>query len=352
MNKKTLDVLLDGEVISKETYENLRKMYPNHIPLNRVLGEESTDAFIGSGFSVKNTGLKRAKGSELAVEPVQENIAYNLEQAIIRAEKNKVTQTIENLFEMNKDKLKDVMAIRDAKVIGKTHEGIPIFEKPNDITTLQYYKDGKKKLIEFDDVRLKEAFDGMTQDRMGDILRVASAVTRMMSAMATRFSATFGIGNEFRDVGEAVVAASADGLGNQVLKNTPKSIKAVTDYVMGKSTKGAKLYEEMKRIGGTTGGLALSTKGKVKTNLKKLYELNDVTKTDALSKTKRGAEKLLNSVINGLDAYNTILEDSTRLSVYKAYRDAGYSKRKAAFAAKTATINFNKKGKSTAFLRA
>jgi uncharacterized protein YchJ len=86
-------------------------------------------------------------------------------------------------------------------------------------------------------------------------------------------------------------------------------------------------------MGGTTGGFALSTRKQTQINLDKIFRT-------AQSKPRQAAQK----VVEYVDAWNTIFEDSTRLSVYKAALEKGLSKERAAFLAKEASINFNRMG--------
>jgi hypothetical protein len=94
------------------------------------------------------------------------------------------------------------------------------------------------------------------------------------------------------------------------------------------------MYKEMKQMGGTTGGFGLSTKTDVKLDIKKMESLLE-------SKGKKAVEDLLKYV----DIWNTIFEDSTRLSVYRGAIEQGLSKDRAAFLSKEASINFNRMGK-------
>ncbi len=102
----------------------------------------------------------------------------------------------------------------------------------------------------------------------------------------------------------------------------------------GGNSAGAKLYREMKSMGGTTGGMGLSTRKNVELNLEKMF-------AQAESNPRMVADKLIGYV----DNWNTIFEDSTRISVYKSALEGGLSKERAAFLAKEASINFNRMGK-------
>jgi transposase len=89
LNNQTLDVLLEGEVITQELHDDLRKKYPHHVPLQRVMeNDDIVDVLTNRGFAVQGSGIKRAKGSELEVADILTNVSANLHSAISRAEKN------------------------------------------------------------------------------------------------------------------------------------------------------------------------------------------------------------------------------------------------------------------------
>src|ERR1041385_933143 len=84
----------------------------------------------------------------------------------------------------------------------------------------------------------------------------------------------------------------------------------------------------------STGGLGLSTRAQTELNIDKIFNT-------ASSRPRQAAQKLVQYV----DNWNTIFEDSTRLTIYKAALARGLSKDRAAFLAKEASINFNRMGK-------
>lgn len=340
LNNKVLDTLMEGEVITKELYDTLRKTYKNHVPLNRIM--EGTDdiagALSGKGFDVKSTGLFKAKGSKRKVSDVLGNVVYNYEQAVLRAEKNIADKATLVFVRNNKEILGDAFEIVSPKAIGKTFDGKPIFQKTTDPTILQMFENGKKVWIKIKDPKLALALRGVNQAKLGGIMNTIGAFTRFYSGLATRFNPEFALPNKIRDLQEiAVYLSSQKDIGMKgALKTTlrdPKSMGDIFAYLRGKDTPGARLYKEMKDLGGTTGGMGLSTKKQVELNIEKIEKL-------ANSKTKN----IANNLIEYVDNWNTLFEDSTRLSVYKQALDQGLSKERAAFLAKEASINFNRMG--------
>ena len=338
-NKETLKNLYEGQLINKETFDRLTKIYKNHVPLNRVMDEGDDIVSImtgGKGFNIEGSGLKRAKGSEREVSDIMTNVHANLAEAITRSEKNKVgLSTLE--FARNNKKLGFFEEIKP-KAIGETFDGKPILQKVNDPNVLKVMEKGKPVYLKIHDPSLAAMYQGIGKDVLPDMFRPVEAITRYYSSMATRFNPEFGLSNKIRDLQEVIVnifamkKGGAKGVGN-VLKNEAKSWKHVTDWMMGKDSEGARLYEQMRLDGGTTGGMSLSTRKKLDIDIAKIQKINR-------SNPRRGMEMLF----NGLENWNTVIEDSTRLSVYKAGLTNGATREQAAIMAKNASLNFNKKG--------
>ena len=340
-NKKTLDILNEGGVISDDLLKTLRDRYKQHVPLNRIF-EESDDIgsiLTGKGFDVRTTGIQAAKGSDREVSDIVTNIITNYEQAVLRSEKNIVDQATLAFARDNKDTLGDLLKVRRPKQIGEDFAGNPILETTNDPNILQLFENGKRIWIEITDPSLAVALRGVGREKLGPFLRVVASFTRLYSGLATRFNPEFALPNKLRDLQETMVfMAAQDDVGFKgALKTSvrdPNSTKDVVDALRGKETAGAKLYNELRQMGGTTGGLGLSTRKRVEMDVENMFKT-------AKSNPRRFGRKFIQTV----DDWNTVFEDSTRLSVYKQARAQGLSKERSAFLAKEASINFNRMGR-------
>lgn len=209
----------------------------------------------------------------------------------------------------------------------------------NDPQILTLRENGKAKYIKVKDPNLAVAIRGIGREKLGGILNAVGAFTRFYSGLHTRFNPDFAAPNKIRDLQEVVTyMASQKDIGVKGALKTagrdPASIKAVYDAIRGNDTEGARLYNEMKAAGGTTGGMGLSTRKTVELDMKRLEKIVN-------SRTRRSAE----AIVEYVDYWNTIFEDSTRLSVYKTARESGASIERAAFLAKEASVNFNRMGK-------
>lgn len=342
INRRTLEILKDGGVISEEFVSKLKTKYKNHVPLNRIMAEtdDFAGALSGKGYDVKSSGIFAAKGSQRKVSDILGNVVHNYEQAVIRSEKNLVDQATLNFVRQNKDILGDSFEIIKPRAIGKTfgENGKLIMEKTNDPSILQMFENGKKIWIKVKDPKLAMALRGVNRGTVPPVLRAVASFTRLYSGLMTRFNPEFALPNKIRDLQEVMVYLSSQkGVGVKgaagVVAKDVKSVPDVIAFLRGKDTPGARLYKEMKELGGTTGGMGLSTRKQTELSIEKLEKL-------ANSKTKNIAENL----VGYIDNLNMIFEDSTRLSVYKQALSQGLSKERAAFLAKEASINFNRMG--------
>ncbi len=492
LNTKTLDILLEAQVLDKEAYDSMRTAYANHVPLQRVLTEDEDmiQVLTSSGFDVKSTGIKRAKGSERQVADIIANIVTNYEQAVIRAEKNLVDlatlQFARNnkelgLFEEVKPKvigrrfdvpskpsidaideaaipmppameqpvntlrtsIEDAWAdvynemlssqagVRGANVYtddsgiiekitstrstfpswipedsglrdmalfnkvldmhqaGKTPRanatrefalldlmesrllsklpleaqdelalsylaresetlasvyvkvkaarGTPIYEQLTDPRILTLRENGVPVNLLIKDEKLAIALKGVNKQHLPQLMKFVGVFTRFYSGLQTRFNPEFAFPNKLRDLQEAVVyASSRSELGFRGgIKGAldQRAYLDVLDGIRGKDSEGARLYNQMIADGGTTGGIALSTREAVELDIAAIRKMN--------RSNPRAAADML---IRGIDNFNQIFEDSTRLALYKEALNRGVSRKRAAVIAKEASVNFNKFG--------
>lgn len=340
LHDMSLDALRGADVISDQLYDRLRSTYQHHVPLNRLVpGQADVMGGIGGkGFDVYSTGIKRAKGSDLEVLDVLGNVLSNFEQAMVRSEKNLVDLSSLAFLRRHTADLAGFMEEQRPPVIGTASNGQPIYQQTSDPRVLHLFENGRPLWIRFSDARLAASFKASNSESLPSVLRWVATVTRVYSSLATRFNPEFALPNKLRDLQETMIYMGAQRQigakgAAKVLARDPSSTKAIIDYLAGRNTTGTQLYQEMMNAGGTTGGMGLSTRESVQLNIDDLDRL-------AQSSPRRFAK----SVVQLVDNWNTIFEDSTRLSVYRSAREQGLSRERAAFLAKEASINFNRMG--------
>jgi len=344
MNKVTLDLLLDGGVIGEKIYAKLRNAYPNHVPLNRVMeGDDILEQFgmsAGKTMSVPSTGILKAKGSSKEVSDILGNVQTMVAQAIVRVEKNRVMNSLLSFAESNPQLVgkNGIFTVGKRKATGFRFDGkTPIFEDLKENQFVVRLGDDAK-VITINDPQIATVMSGVGVQELPPILKWVSAYTRLKAGLATRFNVEFAPSNIIRDTQELAVYLSAQkeigakGAG-RATKNIPSAMKGVVDSYRGVDSEWSKLYKEMKMDGGTTGGMALSTRGDIGLNIEKLRSLQG-----------SNFKKSVRYVFEKIDDWNTIFEDSTRLAAYETALKSGMTRDQAAYIAKNATINFNKHG--------
>lgn len=340
MNDETLDVLLESQVIDKKLYDTLRTTYKNHVPLNRIMEDQDIgEVLVGKGFNVKSSGVKKAKGSQREVADILGNVVANLESAIVRAEKNRVNLATLK-FARNNPQIGIFSEIKP-KAIGETFDGKIMTQEVKDPLVLSVRENGKPVYLKINDEKLAPVFQGIGNEKLPSAFKFIQKFTQFYSGLHTRFNPEFAASNVIRDTQEmAVFMASQKDIGfkgaGKTITRMPQAQKAVVDSMRGIDSEGARLYKQMRLDGGTTGGMALSTRKAVELDLKQIEQLNR-------SKPRQAVQKLLET----FDNWNTIFEDATRLSVYKQALENGMSRQQAASLAKNSTVNFNKKGTAT-----
>ena len=342
ITNQRINILREAGILSTDSANTLRTSYNNYAPLK---GRADLDdmRLRGQGFSLSGKDIKRAKGRESQAQnnPFTQAV-LDFEDSAIRAEKNKVGQTLLKLAEENPNpKVWEVENLKFTPVFDKSGEiqyFDPKFKFADNV--VQVYEDGKLKLITIHDKALAEAMKNMGTERG---IRFLQNVNNFLRSVNTTVNPEFLITNFERDIQTALIHLGGEQsaeMAGQVLKDVPSAMKGVWNNVRKGDidSEWAALYQEMKEQGGRVG--FFDSKGiEDKTNdlLKKIrnYQADN---------TKEKMASFLNGVGEYVEASNEAVESATRLSAYKAAKDAGMSKERAAQLAKNLTINFNKKG--------
>ena len=162
-----------------------------------------------------------------------------------------------------------------------------------------------------------------------------------LKQMYTSLNVVFPFSNFMRDVPESMITVFLKSDVKQatgVAKNMGKAFKEIISYMNGNKPK--QLMEFM-HVGGQTGFTHLKTPEQLEKEFNNQLAL--LTKSGILP----GTRKAWNKVIRSIEAWNKLFEDAVRYSVYMSSIEAGRTKEDAAYDAKEASVNFNRKGKSS-----
>ena len=389
INDQTLNALVHDGLIDAKTYHQYVGQYENYIPLK---GKEGTDERGGSGqgYSVGGSGLKSAMGrghGNISESPVAHSIAQ-AENAIIRAEKARVGQTLMRLMKDNPDpnfwtvtkanyskfidldgelfegfdKLPEgliegqdvhpVMAITAAeKKLAKEEDRKPKNQAVYKLDPSYKFREdvfsvmaeGKLHQITIKDQILAEQLKKLNSNELNNVLQNMGAVNRFLAMINTALNPEFVITNLERDLQTAGINLAGEHsakMAKQVMLDVPMAAKGIFKSVFKKEghekNEWSKLYQELKHEGGTIGFFGLED---ITTKVNKI-EKSLIQDDSYLGKSKEVLAKIQETI---LDA-NQSVENASRLAAYKAAKDAGMSKKQAASLSKNLTVNFNRRG--------
>jgi hypothetical protein len=340
LSKRILDTLEDGGLMGKAEAAQLRKTFPDYVPLNRIMDQDGKF----------RPGMFTAVGSEREVSDIGANIVGNLSAAIRRAELNKANKSFLRLVQ----KKKNQKAAKDIVQIYKPREGTKKFDLPEGIekdSVVTVYDNGVPTAMAFKDKELASAMRGQNREVLGSVMKAALWYNRTIGSMYTRFNPEFVIPNLSRDRSEAIVNAAAKmDLGNALrVANPINDIITIRRNLFSKGKvstdpKAAEmdaLYKQFVTDGGSTGNLGATTIQSVEESIEKMKK--------SLSNPRASKTR---DFLKVWDKINAIVEDSTRFNVYRRGLDSGMTRKQAALAARDSSFDPLVKGTKGDTLRA
>ena len=396
--QKTRNMLEQGGIITKENRETWEKMFEFYVPLRR---EESDYSLPSSSYRKVGAFSKSRTGSSKDVIDVLSNIAINREIAINRIEQERIRRAVYGLaltfpnpdiwMAVSPDAVKnrDVLAQELQDQFGM--DGVEadslvdyIMTEPNKEyfdkntgrvvtrTDVQArYKDyvlpvkinGKDRFVFFNPkdpraMQMVQSLKGLDTKQLPYLMALVAPVTRFFSSVNTQFNLIFGAWNFARDIQGAQLNLSTTAIADrkmEVLKGTfkamPEIYKALREMSKGKS------FSD-KSDGSWSDFIAHGGKVGYKDQFARLTQSENLVNKE-LNKLDRGfAKRRAYATLNYISNINDVLENSTRLSAYRAAlskfksehdgeiseRQLQNMKERAADIAKNLTVNFNRKG--------
>lgn len=347
--------------------------YKNYAPLRSWVEEhldqdEDALAFAktGKGFNIHGKEDFSATGrSSLASNLVEHAVLQN-EEAIVRAGKNKVSQSFLQLIRDNPDAMKEVaeiISVKPLRVVYDSKTGRARMATDSTIMTdpniLKVKEGGKQAYIRIHDPRIAKALGSrasLGNAGAGAFIKMLLGLNRFLAATRTSYNPEFLVSNLLRDLEAALVNVSEfdlPGVRKKVITNVFPAMKNVYQSLRdgNPNSQWVKDYDEFKKMGGMTAFFGIRN-------------LNDTIKkvNSALSQDYSGAPQKVwggvKAVFNWVEDTNLAIENATRLATYVSVRDellriAGNPtddktirrvKERAAFISKNLTVNFNMGG--------
>ena len=291
------------------------------------------------GARNQDPAITSGRGTQYA-ENIVANVMAQNQRAIVNAERNKVGQSF-------------LKMIQDPNIntegVGRVVERVAQEDQDNVLNVkVNGQKDPVKVFI--NDDRIARALKGAGGDgieRGAGILRPLRNFNRYLSNINTTFNPEFAITNFFRDLETAGVNLAQyeeKKATREVVSNAPKAIKGIIAYIRDGERGGewSSIFEDFMKAGGKNSTNQIDNVADQIKGLKSILdEISDNSIKGKLGLSRNGFIFKLGKF---LDDYNTAIENGVRVATYKALLDRGYSKDRAAQAARNVTVNFAKGG--------
>ena len=386
--RQTLELKRAYGLIDADTYTALATAYANYVPLK------------GDGeFGVK---IKRAMGHEGRDEQIIENIARDHDQAIQVGEKNIARQSLLSMVLENPDPDLWTVGIppRGRYIAGKVYsitrsgkvvatftseaqvsaflegkgaqavnfevkdsngERVQQFVKPLQDNEVMVYLEGQGVRIQIKDDKLASQLRPLNQGQMHPILEFMRGTNRYLSKIYTGYNPAFIFRNAARDALTGTVnILGTEGAGTvaSAWAAYPASVAALSQWAAtGKtpSSETGKYLTEYRMSGGKVGASWMSdleAQGKtLQAVFEDAYGPSGFVKDGRVGKAAWVASrKIVGGMAHVVEIANQATENGLRLALFIALRKQGRSAGEAAQAAKTVTVDFDRKGSFTGAL--
>ena len=350
--KPALDDKLKYGLIDQELYDKLQNQYKNYVPLQVVEKAMTKRAGgAGTGASVKGRDIFKAKGSDLykytdRYNPIFSSM-FEYQNTVARGERNQAAQALINLAEL--DKNNEIFEVHKPKYTaildsnGDIKYMLPTTSQKLINDSVELKVDGKPVYVEVKDKAMRDALQNQGIQRG---IRGLYIVNSWIRSTATLMNPNFLITNFLRDYQSALINIQSE-IKDLDIKNVtgqianPKNLKSAGKGIIQDSkgkydSEWAKLAKEYRDSGGKVSWFQKETLEEYVDSLRK-----DIEK---INKGEKMYTAALNKLGNTLMLAQSVVEQSVRLSTFKALKDAGVSTEEAARAAKNITVNFENKG--------
>ena len=347
MLEETRKRLLRAGLIDRETFDQWQSQYAHYVPLRGWESGSEDDvgrARTGRGFDIRGPEAMQALGRRSKADSPLGYALLQAQQAIIRAEKNRVDKTLYRFIQAYPDPSLYAVFTGEARRRVNPTTGLietywvpPAFVRADNIHGVKI--GGKQYYMELRDPQLARAMRGVQGEQHNAVLRGMMWLSRTYAQMLTSWNPEFVVSNFLRDIQTALmnvtdVADKPEGVRRQMVKDalSLKSIRGVMNALRGDgNSEFARWFEEYRQAGGKISFMEYNDVERIQTDINKSIERG------RFMRVTRKAFEFINDL-------NTAVENGVRLSVYAAMRKAGISQDRAAFVARELTVNFNRKG--------
>lgn len=341
---------VDGGLLSQADADLWMRVYPHFMPLrgrDDLEGGRPIRAKTGRGYDVQGKESKRATGRRTKARDLLAHAIMLAEEAVVRAEKNRVNRALYELVKANPDPdYWTIDKVRKQPVVSSS-TGLVSYRETDRLEpeveerTVRLKIGGEEHRITMEDPALARAMKKVGVATADRFLRGLMKIGIYLSAINTKWNFEFPITNAMKDAETAAVTMQAlniKSLAKATFRDYRKALAAVWRAQREKAGDGEwdKWHREYAANGGRVAFFQIDDIDAQRTNLER--ELKRVSGTGSMPiETARAVFKFVEDI-------NASIDNAVRLSAYANARRAGLTKLKAASLAKNLTVNFNRKG--------
>lgn len=321
-NKKEL---VDKGVISQETSDLFKEMYPHYVPIQRVgRNGNSINVPLDTGRTGINNPIKKAKGGSTDIAPLFETMADKTLQTYRASARNNFGVELKNTLA----KVNQLNQVSDIANIDTIMENITDEQQNNELLqegkngnnpTFTVFENGKKVTFDIS----QDMYNALKpKDSSSILFKIPNKISSFHRGVLTEYNPVFSITNAIKDAQDVVLNSQ------HPVKTYAKFPEAYTQ-IIGKGH----WYQEYIQNGG---------------------EQNSYFKDGQFDKPKANlptkTKKVVTFPLKAISSINNVIEMSPRLAEYIASREKGASIETAMLDASRVTTNFKAGGDVTKFL--
>ena len=253
-NNRLLDMLVEGQILSREARDAMVRKYPNYVPFFRYF-DEDVDAVgfkpgAGKGFADLTNPIKRMKGSTRDIIDPIESMIRNTFAVVNAVEKNKVGLELARLANME-----------GAGRWVERLEGATSVPRENIVTV---FENGQRVQYQLDP-ELYRAMKQLDEESSSMLVRILSTPASWLRAGAT-LTPEFMLRNPIRDQFQAFVVSE---FGYNPIIDLPRGMF----HVLRKRLTGVdEMYDAWIRAGGGYGNFVSLDRNVLREQLRELYD--------------------------------------------------------------------------------
>lgn len=327
-----------GNLLSRDQYDTMRKMYPDYVPTFRVDKDVNGATSLGFGRNIATAKVvKTAKGGISEVKPLENNFADQMAKFIKAEKKNELFLNLVDFVRKSPNAAAPYAKLTQPKSSNLLKEGLDGFVDDVDLKSLEEVKKGVYRLTAYENGKpislnvseeVFKALDSLLNPKTPAAVALGKKLTSVPKSLITGYNPFFAATNLIRDVQTGYI----NTISNRKMFATYTADLANAARDMAKNANDWKLYQAN---GGNRSGFFNIEKGFKESN-------KPVTSIvpKAIESVKKGAS-FLGENSEQIVRYN---EFKNGLKKYGRTPDGI---KKAMQAAADVTVNFSRNGPTT-----